>query len=94
MLIWKLIIVSCLGFSVLNYSITIDPLIGAIILKENKMLFYFSKKEVYQFTEIIKVLVNKDIGKNKINGVYYNSFKIDFLLQTVREVTILTGVYR
>ena len=92
MLIWTLIMVSCSGFSVLNYSIIIDPLFGAIIVKANKMLFCFSKKEVYQFTEIKKVMVNKDIGTHKINGVNYRSFKIEFLLQTDRVVKILTGV--
>ena len=93
MFIWVIGMISFSGFTVLYNSITIDPLHKVIITKTNKICCCFSKKKIFEFENIKKILIEKDEDVTfKEDNDHDDYFKIEFLLQTNEVIDILTGV--
>ena len=91
--IWTIGILSFTGLNVVNTHVTIDPLLRIITVNRRKMICCLNKTEEYQFTNVKKVLIEKDGSvRYKENGVRYGSFKLEFLIQTNEVIDIFKGV--
>ncbi len=71
----------------------INPFKGTITNKIKKLCCCLSKTKIYHINEVKKIIIDKDESINyNINGVHYDAFKVDFLLQNNQIETIFSRI--
>ena len=98
-IIFVFIIVWMIGFfyginSTPLYIVSIiNPFKGTITNKIKKLCCCLSKTKIYHFNEVKKIIIDKDESvEYNINGIHYDAFKVDFLLQNNQIETIFSGI--
>ena len=71
----------------------INPFKDTITNKIKKLCCCLSKTKIYHINEIKKIIIDKDESvEYNINGVHYDAFKVDFLLQNNQIETIFSKI--
>ena len=92
--IWMIGMIGFSGFTPIYIESIVDPVKGTITNKIKKLCCCFSKINIYQISEIKKIIIKKDESVN-YNNNYENkvdAFKVEFLFQNNQIETILSGV--
>ena len=91
--IWSLGFLGASGLGIVCISIDIDPYSKEIVIKNVKMCCCFTKKKVFGFNDIKKIIISKDESHvYTINNNRYYSFKMEILLSTNEVVDVFSGV--
>ena len=83
---------SASGFGVTFTTIIIDPLLQTITIRSIKMFFCLNKTRNFEFKNLKKILIERDgTTIHRENRVTYDSFKVEFLIQTNEVIEIFKG---
>ena len=91
--VWMTLFIYFINSTPLYVVSIINPFKGTITNKIKKLCCCLSKTKIYHFNEVKKIIIDKDESvEYNINGIHYDAFKVDYLLQNNQIETIFSGI--